>query len=228
MADFISQIKNIVLNPTYRYNSPIGTNQISTIIKNAIVDDVNFSQNAKNLFEISQIDSKFDEILGIPNQLTTNQTEQIRQLQQNLGNLYEGNYFSLRNPSFDDIFAEIEKLTSSESKTKDYKNKIANLSIQLHSYIQNLSISQLFGSDDFESTSIFDNLLANDQQISLGKIAQQLNRLLLVPNTKEADLLSNILNSNLNINIPDQNQQEELIRLLNQRNILLSSVLING
>lgn len=229
MADFISQIQNIanVYAPTGVSNSQRAA-QIATIISHGTVDTVNFSQEGKNLFQISQINSQFDDIYGLPNSLTEDQNESLQKLGAVANNLFAGGSLERRSIDYDSIIENINKLYEGETLSKDDEDKLVSLTAQLQSYVQNLAITQLFSNSSTTATNtLFNERLSDSEKGDLGKIAQQLNRVLFTSTDNEGGSFLDSLNSLYGLNTPNVEQEDDIFALFSQRNTLLSSVLLN-
>ncbi len=229
MADFISQIQNIanVYAPSAINNSR-KIAQIATLISHGTVDTVNFSNESKNLFEIAQINGRFDDILGLPNDLTASQNSQLKKLGGLAQNLFSHGSLQPSAIDYDAIMKNITKIYEGKSLSKDEKEKLLTLSGELQSYVQNLSISQLFSTSQTPATNtLFNAQLSDSEKSDLGKIAQQLNRVLFTSTDSEGSSFLDSLNSLYGLNSPSIQEQNDIFSLFTQRNTLLSSVLLN-
>jgi len=229
MADFISQIQNIanVYAPSAINNSR-KIAQIATLISHGTVDTVNFSNESKNLFEIAQINGRFDDILGLPNDLTASQNSQLKKLGGLAQNLFSNGSLQPSAIDYDAIMKNITKLYAQKNLSEEDRAKLATLSGELQSYVQNLSISQLFSTSQTPATNtLFNAQLSNSEKSDLGKIAQQLNRVLFTSTDSEGSSFLDSLNSLYGLNSPSIQEQNDIFSLFTQRNTLLSSVLLN-
>jgi len=229
MADFTSSIQNIAnvygVAPLY---TPKQTQQIATIIKNGTIDSVNFSDASQNLFQISQINSTFDELLGLPSTLTPSQQTQLDTLGSIAENLFSNGSITRRSTDYDAILENINTLYKEKPLDSQTKEQLVTLTGELQSYIQNLSITQLFSPSAVPATNTFFNeKLTDDEKNDLGKIAQQLNRVLFTTTNDEGSSFLDSLNALYGLNTPSSKESNDIFSLFSQRNSLLSSVLLN-
>ncbi len=229
MADFISQIQNIanVYAPA-TVNNRQSIEQIATLISHGTVDTVNFSDDGKNLFQISQINSQFDDIFGLPNTLTSQQNEKLEKLGAVAENLFSNGSLQARSIDYDAILNNITKLYEGKTLSKNEQDKLVTLGAELQSYVQNLSITQLFSTSSVSATNtLFNTQLSDSEKSDLGKIAQQLNRVLFTSTDSEGSSFLDSLNSLYGLNTPSSQEEDNIFSLFTQRNSLLSSVLLN-
>ncbi len=229
MADFISQIQNIanVYAPS-SVNNARKIEQIATLVSHGTIDTVNFSDEGKNLFDIAQINGRFDDLLGVPNDLTDSQNSQLEKLGQVAQNLFSGGSLQASSIDYDAIMKNITKIYEGKSLSQDEKEKLLTLSGELQSYVQNLSITQLFSPSSTPATNTLFNAQLNDSEKSdLGKIAQQLNRVLFTSTDSKGSSFLDSLNSLYGLNTPSSEEKNDIFSLFSQRNTLLSSVLLN-
>ncbi len=229
MADFISQIQNIanVYAPA-TVNNRQSIEQIATLISHGTVDTVNFSDEGKNLFQISQINSQFDDIFGLPNTLTPKQNETLEKLGAVAENLFSNGSLQATSIDYDGILKNITKLYEGKTLSENEQDKLVNLGAELQSYVQNLSITQLFSTSSVSATNtLFNAQLSDSEKSDLGKISQQLNRLLFTPTDSAGSSFLDSLNSLYGLNTPSSQEEDTIFSLFTQRNSLLSSVLLN-
>jgi hypothetical protein len=229
MADFISQIQNIAnVYQTTPSTPNAKTEQIATLISQATADSVNFSSEGQKLFQISQIDGQFETLLGLPQALTPNQQASFERLSEVAQSLFNDGSLTPASIDYDAIMKNIEKLFAGESLDDEHKKEIQHLTAELQSYLQNLSITQLFSSQDrFTTSALFNERLTAEEQADLGRISTQLNRLLFSANDERATSFLDELNALYGLSSPSLKESEELSSLFNQRNSLLTSLLLN-
>ena len=227
MADFISQIQNIATLTPSSLQTPARVADVATLIKYGTADSVNFSTESQNLFHITQIDSQFDTLLGVPQGLDREQQSQFDRLRDVAQSLFESGRLSSRGVDYDAIAQNIEKFFSTQNLSEEEKAKLTSLSGALQSYVQNLSITQLFSTSSQPTNALFDQKLTTQEQGDLGKIAQQLNRVLFSSSDEGASSFLDQLGSLYGLNTLSGKQEEDIFSLFSQRNTLLSSVLLN-
>jgi hypothetical protein len=236
MSDFTTSVQNIAkVYASTPVQTRQQTQQVATLIQNGTYDSVNFSNESQNLFQIAQIDSTFDELFSVPNALSADQQPQLEKLGTMAQNLFLGGSLELASTDYDGILANIQKIYEGKEMTKKEQDELVNLTAQLQSYIQNLSITQLFSSENsgFFTTSntttntFFNEKLTESEKADLGKISQQLNRLLFTANDESGSSFLDSLNSIYGLNSPSQEENDDIFSLFSQRNSLLSSVLLN-
>ncbi len=229
MSTFTNSITNIV-NSGYignGYNKKEVT-QISASIRNSAIDNVNFSNESKSLFQISQIDTLLNGIFGLPNNLTQSQKDELEGIRKGMDGLNLKNSSQLELIDFDKIY---KNLGLQESD----KEKIRGLVQELTNYLTQNSINNLFGNtnnNDFSFLSdgyskIFSEKLTNDEVDSLGYLSTQLNRVLFSSENNQTSSYLNIFNDLVGLNNPSGNDLFNANSLLLQRNTLLSSTLLN-
>ncbi len=229
MSDFTTSIQNISnvygVAPVY---TPKQTQQIATIIKHGTIDSVNFSDESQNLFQISQINSTFDDFLGVPSNLTSAQQTELEKLGSLAENLFTNGSLERTSTDYDAILENILKLYEGKELDTQTEEKLVTLSGELQSYVQNLSITQLFSPSSASSTNTFFNKrLTDDEKSDLGKISQQLNRVLFTSSDEEGSSFLDSLNSLYGLNTPSSEEENDIFSLFSQRNSLLTSVLLN-
>ena len=229
MSDFTTSIQNISnvygVAPVY---SPRQIQQISTLVKNGTIDSVNFSDASKNLFQIAQIGGRFDELLGVPSSLSEGQQSTLDKLGAVAENLFSSGSLKPTSTDYDAILENITKLYDGKALDSKTKEELASLTGELQSYIQNLSITQLFSTAPVASTNTFFNeRLSDSEKSDLGKIAQQLNRVLFTSTDSEGSSFLDSLNSLYGLNTTSSEENDDISSLFSQRNSLLTSVLLN-
>jgi len=229
MADFISQIQNIAnIYPPTTIRTP-EIKQIATILSHKTADSVNFSNESKNLFEISQIDKNFDQILSLPrdlNEINSNYKEKLAKIAKDLflnGSLQKSSI------DFDAIGKTISKIYHKSDLSKKDRKTLVNLSASIQTYMQNQLISQLISpSSPIQTTkSILTTNLNQEDITNLAKISKQLNRVLLTPTNSEGSLFLDSINSLFALNNPSNKEKDDIFSLFTNRNILLSSIILN-
>jgi hypothetical protein len=230
MADFISSIS--ALSSISSLNSLTDKKtitDIATLISHSAVDSVNFSDVAKNHYNLSDINSKLDEILGI----VKNDKEALSSIGSLATSLFEDGSLSLRSIDPSAITKAINEIYSDKKVDNSEKKKLQMLTSELYSYIQNQAISQLFAND---SDNIFKNPSINSQELSqltdtqkvdLAKLSKQLTPILFDTNSDDATSFLRTLGSSYGINETNSDQNDQLLSLLNQANSNLSSILLN-
>lgn len=229
MSDFTTSIQNISnvygVAPVY---TPKQTQQIATIIKNGTIDSVNFSDESQNLFQIAQINGRFDDLLGVPSTLTTTQQSELEKLGSIAQNLFSNGSLKPASTDYEAILENITKLYEGKELDTKTQEELVTLTGELQSYVQNLSITQLFSSSSVSSTNtLFNERLTDDEKSDLGKISQQLNRVLFTSTDNEGSSFLDSLNSLYGLNTPSSEENDDIFSLFSQRNSLLTSVLLN-
>ncbi|HIP46111.1 MAG TPA: hypothetical protein EYG95_00985 [Campylobacterales bacterium] len=229
MSDFTTSIQNISnvygVAPVY---TPRQTQQIATIIKNGTIDSVNFSDESQNLFQISQINGRFDDLLGVPSTLTSSQQSELEKLGFIAENLFSNGSLKPASTDYDAILENINKLYEGKELDSQTEQQLLTLTGELQSYVQNLSITQLFSSSTVSSTNTFFNeRLTDSEKSDLGKVAQQLNRVLFTSTDDTGSSFLDSLNSLYGLNTPSIEEENDIFSLFSQRNSLLTSVLLN-
>jgi len=229
MSDFTTSIQNISnvygVAPVY---TPRQTQQIATIIKNGTIDSVNFSDESQNLFQISQINGRFDDLLGVPSTLTSSQQSELEKLGFIAENLFSNGSLKPASMDYDAILENINKLYEGKELDSQTEQQLLTLTGELQSYVQNLSITQLFSSSTVSSTNTFFNeRLTDSEKSDLGKVAQQLNRVLFTSTDDTGSSFLDSLNSLYGLNTPSIEEENDIFSLFSQRNSLLTSVLLN-
>jgi hypothetical protein len=227
MSTYTNSITNIV-NSGYTGNyTSKQASQLTEILKTGMVDSVYFSDESKNLFQISQIDTMLDEIFGIPKDLTKEQKVQLDTLRKGLDAIYPNNYSFLEQIDFDKIFNNL-------NIKNENKDQIKNLTNELNLYLTEQSINKLFGNNE-NNLSFFSNSystilgekLTNDETNQLGTLSLQLNRLLFSNDDNQLSSYLDVFNNLYGLNNPNKKDLFNATTLLTQRNTLLSSTLIN-
>jgi len=233
MSDFTTSIQNIAnVYGVGQVYTPKQTQQIATLIKNGTIDSVNFSDESQNLFQIAQVGSQFDDIFGIPSTLSEEQQSELERLGSVAENLFSNGSLSFASTDYDAILKNIDSLYEGKELSQSEVEKITTLTSELQSYIQNLSITQLFSSstDNFfttgTNTTFFDERLTESEKSDLGKISQQLNRYLFTANDENASSFLDELNSLYGFNTTSETDTN-IFSLFTKQNTLLSSVLLN-
>jgi len=230
MSDFTTSIQNISnIYGVAPVHTPKQIQQIATIIKNGTIDSVNFSDESKNLFQISEINGRFDDLLGVPSTLTTSQQSQLEKLGSIAENLFSSGSLKPASTDFEAILENFTKLYEGKKLDVQTEEKLVKLTGELQSYVQNLSISQLYSSSASVSSTntLFNERLTDSEKGDLGKIAQQLNRVLFTPTDNEGSSFLDSLNSLYGLNTPSSEESDDIFSLFSQRNSLLTSVLLN-
>ncbi len=225
MSIFTNSITNIV-NSGY-INTSTKTKQISDAIKNGAIDTVSFSNESKNLFEISQIDNKLDGIFGVPNDLDKAQLKELQNIRASLDAIYPNNSSQLELINFDKIFQNL-------GVNNENKEQVQNLTNELGNYLTGRSVSQLFGNDTSNDLSflsggfrtILGEKLTTNESEQLGTLSTQLNRLLFNNDNNQVSSYLNLFNDLYGLNNPSQEELFNAGGLLTQRNTLLSSTLL--
>ncbi len=229
MADIISSIS--ALTQTFPTTlSTTGTKPLlSTAIKNAIIDSVNFSQDAKDLFQISQIDNDIFSLLGVKEPLST---KDIGKLAKKALELVNSGQIRLNSVNFDEILQIVNSLNESEEPQK--QEMIASLTNALYSFTQLQALNALTGSsnENLFSTNLNSLLLqtsfSTDAIKELNKLAIPLSSVLLNTNSKEGEGFLDELSSIYGLNSLNEDEKKQAGYLLNYRNTLLSRLLIEG
>jgi hypothetical protein len=228
MSGYTNSVTNIV-NSGY-VNTSYSTKQIEQIsnsIKNSAIDNVSFSDEAKKLFQISEIDNMFNGIFGIPNNLTKEQQSQLDGLRAGLDTIYSNNSSQLQQIDFEEIIKNL-------GITEGSPQQLQNLTEELSNYLTERSVSQLFGNSDNTNTlsflssgynSILGEKLTEDETKSLNTLSLQLNRLLFQDDNNEISSYLNTFNDLYGLKSPNENELFDASTLLTQRNSLLSSLL---
>jgi hypothetical protein len=228
MSGYTNSVTNIV-NSGY-VNTSYSTKQIEQIsnsIKNSAIDNVSFSDEAKKLFQISEIDNMFNGIFGIPNNLTKEQQSQLDGLRAGLDTIYSNNSSQLQQIDFEEIIKNL-------GITEGSPQQLQNLTDELSNYLTERSISQLFGNSDNTNTlsflssgynDILGEKLTEDETKSLNTLSLQLNRLLFQDDNNEISSYLNTFNDLYGLKSPNENELFDASTLLTQRNSLLSSLL---
>ncbi len=235
MSDFTNSIQNIArVSAIPTLISSKERQNIAEIVSLGTYDSVNFSKESQNLFQISQISQRFDDLLGVPNLLDTKDQERLNSLGSIAQNLFNQGSLSFASVDSQSILENIQKLYDETDMSKEQKDQLANLTSQLQGYLQNLSITQLFSPSEgsfFDAigtqNNFFNQRLTDSEQSDLGKIAQQLNRLLFSSNDTQASSFLDSLNSLYGLNTPSQEEQSDIFSLLSEHNTLLASTLLN-
>ncbi len=235
MSDFTASIQNIAkVYATTPVQTQSQTQQVSTLIQNGTYDSVNFSSESQNLFQIAQINGTFDDLLGVPNQLTDTEQSQLEKLGSIAQNLFSNGSVQRSATDYDSIMANIEKLYEGKTLTSKDQEALASLTAELQNYMQNLSITQLFSNTnsdfflgDNATNTLFNDRLTESEKSDLGKISQQLNRVLFTANDESGSSFLDSLNSIYGLNTPTKDENDDMFSLLSQHNTLLSSVVLN-
>ncbi len=226
MADFISSIQNIVtLTPTATVGRGGESASISTLIKYATFDSVNFSNEGKSLYDISQIDNSFDALLGTLGGVNSQDIQRLSE--QANGLLLEGS-LAAKPIDYDAIMENIKQLYAGQTLSQKEQEELVFLTENLQSYIQNLSITQLFSPQNSATLDgLFQERLSDAEKADLGKISQQLQRVLFTATDKEGESYLDTLTSLYGLNTPSKEEEDTLFSLFNKRNTLLSSAILN-
>ncbi len=228
MSTFTNSVTNIVnsgyVNTNYTQKQ---ITQIAESIKNGAIDTVTFSDESKNLFQISQIDSMLNGIFGIPNDLDTEHLKELESLRVGLDTIYPNNSSQLEQINFDEIFQSLGVSAGS-------KEQIQNLTNELSQYLTQRSISELFGKKENDLSfftsgynTILGEKLTEEDTNQLGSLSLQLNRLLFNSNDNEISSYLNTFNDLYGLNNPSEEELFNASSLLTQRNTLLSSTLLD-
>ncbi len=231
MADLISSISALTQTlPTSATTNlkPV----IAEVIKNSIVDSVNFSQNSRNLYQISQIDNQINSILGVDNPKDSISTKDLKDLALRANELFNNGSLTLNSANFSEIVDIVRKLHNSDDpKTTD---KIATLTNTLYSFTQLQALNSLSvtPSDSIFSSNSINSLLQTtlfpDQLEKLGDIAPSLSQVLFSGSNRDGESFLERLGSIYGLNSLDDEGKKRAITLLNSRNSLLSSIVINS
>ena len=228
MSTFTNSITNIVNSGYVNTNySPKQISQIAESIKNGAIDTVTFSDESKNLFQISQIDTMLNGIFGLPSELDASQKKELESLRSSLDTLFPTNSSQLELTNFDEIF---ENLGINEGN----KEQVQNLTNELSQYLTQRSISTLFGNSGGTDLSFFSEgyntilgeKLTENETNELGTLSLQLNRLLFSSDDNQASSYLNLFNDLYGLNDPSSEDLFNANSLITQRNTLLSSTLL--
>jgi hypothetical protein len=228
MSTYTNSITNIV-NSGYTNNyTSKQASQLNEIIKSSTLDSVYFSNESKNLFQISQIDTILDSIFGIPKNLTTDQQIQLDELRKGLDGIYSNNSSQLEIIDFDKIFKNLDINDENTQQIKELTN-------ELNKYLVENSISQLFGNSSSNTLSFLSNgyntilgeKLTTEESQKLGTLSLQLNRLFFSDDNNQLSSYLNLFNNVYGLNTPNEQELFDAKTLITQRNSLLSSVLLN-
>jgi len=228
MSTFTNSITNIV-NSGYTNNyTSKQASQLAEIINSGAIDSVNFSEESKNLFQISEIDGMLDGIFGIPNDLTTEQQNQLEEVRKSLDGIYANNSSQLEIINFDKLFQNLDIGDANEEQIKELTN-------ELNKYLAENSISQLFGntSDNTLSflssgySSILGEKLTTEESQKLGTLSLQLNRLFFSDDNDQVSSYLNLFNDLYGLNTPNEQELYDASTLITERNSLLSSIVLN-
>lgn len=228
MSTFTNSITNIVnsgyVNTNYTQKQ---ISQIAESIRDGAIDTVTFSDESKNLFQISQIDTMLNGIFGLPNELDVSQKEELDRMRSSLDSLFATNSSQLQLTNFDEIF---ENLGISEGS----KEQIQNLTNELSQYLVQRSIGELFGDSDSTNFSFFSQgyntilgeKITENETNTLGTLSIQLNRLLFSSEENQVSSYLNLFNDLYGLNDPNPEELFSANSLITQRNTLLSSALL--
>ncbi len=226
---FTDSITNIV-NSGYinQTSSQKQLSQIAESIKNGAIDTVSFSDESKNLFQISQIDTMLNGIFGIPNDLDANQLKELEDIRASLDILNPSNSSQLEIIDFEKVYKNLNLSDAS-------KEQIENITNEFGDYLTQRSVSQLFGNENSLNLASFSDgfntllgeKLTPEETEKLGTLSVQLNRLLFNSEDNQVSSYLNIFNDLLGLNEPSEEELFSASSLLTQRNTLLSSSLIN-
>ena len=229
MSIFTNSITNIV-NSGYinQTSSQKQLSQIAESIKNGAIDTVSFSDESKNLFQISQIDTMLNGIFGIPNDLDANQLKELQNIRASLDVLNPNNSSQLEIIDFEKVYKNLGLNDANKKQIESITNEFGN-------YLTQRSVSQLFGNENSLNLASFSdgfNTLLGEKLTSgetekLGTLSIQLNRLLFNSKDNQVSSYLNIFNDLLGLNNPNEEEIFNASSLLTQRNTLLSSSLIN-
>lgn len=228
MVSFTNSINNII-NSGYldSISSTKSASILSQALQTSAIDSVNFSQAAQNLLQISEIDTLFNGIFGLPNELTEDQQGTLESIRASLDTLFPNSSSTLSQINFEEIYANL-------GLDDTNKAQIQTLSDQLSTYLTELSIGQLFGTDSTANLSLYSNgyntilgeQLNDEESIQLGTLSLQLNRLLYNNTDNDVSSYLNIFNDFYGLTDPNEDDLLTAASLLTQRNTLLSSVLL--
>jgi len=229
LSIFTNSITNIV-NSGYinQTSSQKQLSQIAESIKNGAIDTVSFSDESKNLFQISQIDTMLNGIFGIPNDLDANQLKELQNIRASLDVLNPNNSSQLEIIDFEKVYKNLGLNDANKKQIESITNEFGN-------YLTQRSVSQLFGNENSLNLASFSdgfNTLLGEKLTSgetekLGTLSIQLNRLLFNSKDNQVSSYLNIFNDLLGLNNPNEEEIFNASSLLTQRNTLLSSSLIN-
>jgi len=235
MSTITNSINNLVNIPsTMNISQSVQKELVKQSIQSSIIDTVNFSDEAKSLFQISEIDKLFDGIFGIPNELTSTQQDELDTLRLSLDKLSPNSSSTLQTLDFDKTYNHLVDSFLEQQINLDTKSDaLATLSNELKSYLAERSLSQLTGETNpftlFSQgfTILFDEKITEEESTQLSTVALQLNRLFFAGDDSQTASFLDTFNNLYGLNTPDENQLNQAIDLLAQRNSLLSSVLSN-
>ena len=143
-------------------------------------------------------------------------------------NLFSNGSLQASSINYDAILENITKLYEGKELDSKTEEKLVTLTGELQSYVQNLSIAQLFSPSSTSTTNtLFNEKLTDDEKSDLGKMAQQLNRVLFSSTDNEGSSFLDSLNSLYGLNTPSSEENNDIFSLFSQKNSLLSSVLLN-
>ena len=235
MSDFTTSVQNIAkVYSTTPVQTRRQSQQIATLIQHGTYDSINFSKESQNLFQLSQMNGRVDDLFGVPNKLTDTQQSQLEKLGSIAQNLFSNGSVQRASTDYESIIENIEKLYEGKTLTSKEQDKLVKLTDELQSYMQNLSITQLFSNtkNDFflgdnATNTLFNDKLTESEKSDLGKISQQLNRVLFTVNDESGSSFLDSLNSIYGLNTPSKDEDNDIFSLLSQHNTLLSSVILN-
>jgi hypothetical protein len=227
MATLTNSITNIINSGYISALSPTQNSSLVTkLVKSASYDSINFSDEAKKLYEISNIDSLFNGLFGFPAELNDEQKSTLNGLKSIYSNLLPSTTPQLQFVNLDEIY---EKL-GIENANKDDIKKVTN---QLNSYITELSINQLFNTEKTNSFSLssytpfLQDKLSKDDIEKLGNLSLQLNRVIFSSSSNDISSYLDTFNNLYKLNNPSDKELKNSAELLTKRNMLLSSILLN-
>ncbi len=234
MGTFVNSINNIVKLP-----STISQNRraalISQSIQNGIIDTVNFSDQAKNLFDISSIDKQFDGIFGLPNELSPLQQQELQTIQKSLDTLSLTSNTNFQTLDFDKTYDDlVNNLLKDQKISPTERTQLKDLSTELKNYMAELSLNQLTGSQGSTLSqltqgfnAIFPTQISDEESQKFATLSLQLNRLFFNNEDSQTSSFLDQFNSLYGLNSPDKEALNQAVNLFSQRNTLLSTLLAN-
>ena len=234
MGTFINSINNIVKLPsTISQNRRVAL--ISQSIQNGIIDTVNFSDQAKNLFDISSIDKQFDGIFGLPNELSPSQQQELQTIQKSLDTLFTTSNTNFQTLDFDKTYDDlVNNLLKDQEISPAEQTQLKDLSTELKNYMAELSLNQLTGSQGSTLSqltqgfnAIFPAQISDEESQKFATLSLQLNRLFFTNEDSQTSSFLDQFNSLYGLNSPDKETLNQAVNLFSQRNTLLSSLLAN-
>ena len=226
MAILTNSITNIINSGYISALSPTQNSSLVTeLVKSASYDSINFSDKAKKLYEISNIDNTITSLLETPSNITQEQSSYLTSLQ-SFYNITPTTSSLLNLVNIDDIY---KSLGISDANKEDIK-KLTN---ELNAYITELSINQLFNTNQTTTSTLFNynplliNNLTQDDITRLSNLSLQLNRVIFSSPSKDLASYLDSFNQLYQLNTPSQDELQNIADLTTKRNMLLSSILLN-